>query len=118
MRRYWQAGRHDSQSSEKVAGFSETSTTAVANAGPSCRNLPLCICQLDQHQIAIGTAEHGSQISILAKISSACRQTVDAMLQYAIGLSEPRLVPGTISLDGSRSATQLAGDFQQLSEMP
>ncbi len=82
------------------------------------RKLLQRVAKDQERQVAIGTAERSSRISTLSKISSARRQIVDAMLQYAIGLSELRLVTGTIAVDDSRSPAQLARDFQQFPELP
>jgi len=69
-------------------------------------------------QVQLGTTNRGDHVSTLDKLANAHRQVVDANLQYAVGITDIRLITGTIAVNGERTAAELAADFRTLPVLP
>lgn len=71
-----------------------------------------------ERQVRQGSTTRSDHVSTLDKLAEAHRQVVDANLQYAVGITDIRLITGTIAVDGSRSPAELADDFRTLPAQP
>jgi hypothetical protein len=71
-----------------------------------------------QRQVVFGASQRREHISALDKLARTHRQVVDTNLQYAVGLSQLRLITGTISVDGGKDAAAIAQEFLTLPTAP
>jgi outer membrane protein TolC len=71
-----------------------------------------------RRQVDFGASQRRDHIAALDKLARTHRQVVDTNLRYAVGLSELRLITGTITVDGSQPIAAIAQEFLTLPATP
>jgi outer membrane protein TolC len=71
-----------------------------------------------RRQVDFGASQRRDHIAALDKLARIHRQVVDTNLRYAVGLSELRLITGTITVDGSQPIAAIAREFLTLPATP
>ncbi len=71
-----------------------------------------------RRQVAFGASQRREHIAALDKLARIHREAIDSSLKFAVALSELRLITGTITVDGSRTAAEIAKEFLTLPTLP